>query len=293
MDINRTNEAGPSRQPTNEGDEAANPNPPIPIVAVQQAAAEGAVTTRPPGPIRESVIRRVVDRRVSVITHTARATGVRRHVLVPEPARANPNEAPRQNTGDFFRPWMAADPTSTPHVNAESAPNPTPHPDERAGPSGYVSHEQHRALQPTLRLVFDPNASGPSRVQPFYVPLEQHRALQPALRLVFVPNIAGPSTARPSAAPQGLLTRRLPNNAYPPEVKLRALELSKTLSAGKVADQLKIEFPDRSPRQQIVSLWIKQHEREIEREVTRTRVREAERAAARAQKDNTSESDSD
>ncbi len=267
MDINRTNESGPSRQPTNEGDEQANPNPSIPIVAVQQAAAEEVATNPPPGPIRESVIRRVA--RVNPMAHTARVSVIRRHVLVPE-APANPNQAPQQNPGVFFRPWMAADPTRAPQASAESDPNPTSHSDEQAGPSAlqppHVAFEQPIPSQSAARPIFDPNAAGPSHRIPEYA-------------------LAGPSSEPKPYAPTWLMLGRLSSNAYPPMVRLRALQLSSTLNASQIARQLKLEFPARSPSQPLISLWIRQHKEEI------ARAREAAREVAG--EEDTTDSDSD
>ncbi len=263
MDINRTNEAGPSRQSINEEGEAASPAPNIPIAIVRQAAAEGVATNPPPGPIRESVIRRVA--RVNPMAQTARVSVIRRHVLVPE-APANPNQAPQQNAGVFFRPWMAADPTRAPQASVASNPNPTSHSDEQAGPSSLqpprAVPEQPSHSQPAPRPAFDPNAAGPSHKIPDYA-------------------LAGPSSAPKPYAPTWLMLGRLQGNAYPSEIKARAIVLSRTLNTCQIAKQLKLEFPARSPGQQVISGWIIEHKAEMARE------------AARAREEDTSDSDSD
>ncbi len=194
MDINRTNEAGPSRQPTNEGDEAASSNPSLPIVAVQQAGAEGVLTTQAP-PSQAGV-----PARESVIVQPARA---------PEPPIANPNQAPGQNTAAHFRPLTAADPIRRLQASADVRYHPYAssifRSDILTGSSRlvypYFLFIQNTSPQP--RPAFESGAiAGPSRlIQPSVLP-EQNRPPQHAARPVFEQAaVAGPSRRRPDYAP--------------------------------------------------------------------------------------------
>ncbi len=289
MNINRTNEAGPSRQPTNEGDEAASTS--LPIVAVQQAGAEGVLTTHAPSD------QAGVPARECVIVQPAR---------VPEPPIANPNQAPEQNTGAHFRPWMAADPIRRPQASAGVRHHPYApfifRSDVLTGSSRlaypYFLFIQDRPFQPAQRPAFAPEAqAGPSRLHQPYVPFEPSGPPQVDPRPAFDPEVqagpsrrrpdyvpqaprgeipdyalAGPSTAPKPYAPACLMYGRLAGDAYPEGIKQRAIAIYKECNnCSDVCKQLKKEFPARAPAARTIAKWIRDHKqserlREVERE---------------------------